>query len=69
MMPKYYVVRPYGRDKGRESTIVFEGGCAEAAFAEIDRLAEQMARTGVAPETLELLVADQARRIVTRPVH
>ena len=67
-MPKYYVVQPYGVNKGSQSTVIFEAVSAEAAFAEIDRLAEQMARTGVAPETLELLVADERRRIVGRPV-
>jgi hypothetical protein len=45
-------------------TIVYEADSAESAFAQIDRLAEQMKRTGASPESVELLVVDEERRIV-----
>ncbi len=63
---KFFVVQPYGRDKGRDSTIIYEAGTVAAAFAEIDRLAEQMKRTGARSDAIELLVVDEARRIVPR---
>lgn len=65
---KHFVVQPYGRDKAREATVVFEAESAEAAFAEIERLAAQMARTGAAPDSIELLVVDEERRVVRRAV-
>jgi hypothetical protein len=64
----FYVVQPYGRDKGRESTIVAECETAEAAFEEIERLAEQMQRTGARPNQIELIVVNERREIVRRKV-
>jgi hypothetical protein len=64
---KYFVVQPYGRDKGRDSTIVYEAQSLADAFAEIDRLAARMRRTGARPETVELLVVDEQRRVIRRP--
>jgi hypothetical protein len=55
---------PNGRDKGRESTIVAECDSAEAAFAEIERLAEQMLGTGASPDQIELLVVNERREIL-----
>jgi hypothetical protein len=66
--PSFYIVQPYGRDKERESTVVAECESAEAAFAEIDRLAEQMHRTGARPDQIELLVVNERREIVRRKV-
>jgi hypothetical protein len=39
---------------------------AAEAFAEIDRRAEQMARTGVRPDAVELIVVDHSHRVVRR---
>ena len=63
---KYFVVQPFGRDKAREATIVYEATSAAEAFAEIDRLAEQMNRTGARADSIELLVVDENRRIIPR---
>lgn len=63
---KYFVVQPFGRDKGRAATVVYEANTVAEAFAEIDRLAEQMARTGAAPDTIELMVVDENRQIIRR---
>lgn len=63
---KFFVVQPYGRDKGRESTIVYEAASVAEAFAEMERLAEQMKRTGAPSNAVELLVVDEERRIVRR---
>ena len=63
---KFFVVQPFGRDKGRESTVVYEANTASEAFQEIDKLAEQMNRTGVKADSIELLVIDENRQIVLR---
>ena len=62
----FHVVQPWGRDKARESTILSNHATAEAAFAEIDRLAEERASRGAPSDDIELLVVDQERRIVPR---
>jgi hypothetical protein len=58
-----------GAIRTREATIVFEAKSAEEAFAEIDRLAEQMKRTGAPSDAVELLVVDERQRIVRRRRH
>ena len=63
----YRIVQPYGRDKAREATIISEHSTATEAFAEIDRLPAQMIRTGAPGDAIELLVVDDAGRIVQRP--
>ena len=63
----FRVVRPYGRDKAREATTISEHGTAPEAFAEIDRLRTQMARTGAPANKTELIVVDAADQIVPRP--
>ena len=65
---RYFVVQPYGRDKGRESTILYEAPTAAEAFAEIDRLALQMKRTGAPSDAIELLVVDADRNVIRRKV-
>jgi hypothetical protein len=65
---KYFVVQPYGSDRGRQSTVIYEATSQREAFAEIDRLSAQMARTGAPSDAVELLVVDENRKIVTRPV-
>ena len=64
---KYRVVQPWGTDRAREATTVSEHLTANQAFAEIDRLAAQMVRTGARPDAVELIVVDDAFRIVRRP--
>jgi hypothetical protein len=64
---RFRIVQPYGRHVGRESTTISEHATAAEAFAEIDRLAEQMARTGAKPETVTLLVVDASGAVVRRP--
>lgn len=66
---RFFVVQPYGRDKAREATIIYEAPTAEEAFAEIDRLAAQMARTGAPSDAVGLLVVDAERRIIRRETH
>ena len=61
-MARFLVVQPHGRDKGREATVIYEAVTADAGFAEIDRLAEQMKMTGARPDSMELLVVDENRQ-------
>ena len=69
-MTTFRIVQPYGPDKARQSTVICEHATAAAAFAAIDRLAEEMVRKGT-PITMiaaiELIVVDAADRIVRRP--
>ena len=67
MTDPYRIVQPYGRDKARESTVISEHQTAADAFAEIDRLSAQMVRTGAPSDMVELIVVDEAGRIVQRP--
>jgi hypothetical protein len=63
---RFFVVQPWGRDKARQSTIVYEAQTAHDAFAEIDRLADTMKKNGEAADAIELLVVDADRRLVNR---
>ena len=63
----FLVVQPYGRDKARESTIISGHHKAAEAFAEIDCLSSEMARTGAPSNAIEFFVVDAERRIVPRP--
>lgn len=63
---EYRVVQPWGNDRARESTEISSHPSADAAFAAIDRAAEQMARTGVRTDAVELIVIDEQFRIVPR---
>ena len=63
----YRVAQPYGRDLARESTTLSEHASAAEAFAEIDRLAEQMVRTGAPSNAIELMVLDAEDRVIRRP--
>jgi len=47
--------------------LISEHPTAAAAFAEIDRLASEMVRTGAPSNAIELIVVDQAGEIVRRP--
>lgn len=64
---RYRVVQPWGPDKASQSTVVTERDTIEAAFAEIDRIAGQMVSTGSPSNAIELIVIDEAGRIVRRP--
>jgi hypothetical protein len=63
----YRVAQPYGRDPARESTTLSEHPTVADAFAEIDRLAGQMARTGAPSDAITLVVLDGAGCVVSRP--
>ena len=63
----YRVVRPFGRNRARESTMISEHATAADAFAEIDRLSAQMVRTGAPADAVEFIVVDEAGRIIQRP--
>ena len=52
--PLYRVAQPYGRAVEHESTTISEHTTAAEAFAEIDRLAAQMARTGALSDAITL---------------
>lgn len=60
----FLVVQPFGKDRARESTIISGHHTAAEAFAEIDRLSSEMARTGAPSNAIELLVVDAERPIV-----
>ena len=63
----YRIVQPWGPDKTRQATVVSDNHLTvDDAFAELDRLYDQMIRTGTRPEVLELLVADRWGRLVAR---
>jgi hypothetical protein len=63
----YRIVQPWGRDSAREATLISEHATAAEAFAELDRLAEQMVPTGVRSDYLELIVVDSSSEPVRRP--
>ena len=63
----FRVVQPYDRDKAREATMISEHATAAEAFAEIDRLRTQMARSGAPANKTEFIVVDTADQIVPRP--
>jgi hypothetical protein len=61
------VAQPWGPDEARQATLVKEHATAAEAFAEIDRLAAQMVRTGAPSNAIELLVVDANGQPVRRP--
>ena len=63
----FRIAQPYGPDVGRESTTISEHATAAEAFAEIDRLAAQMARTGAPSDAITLVVLDPAGQLLRRP--
>jgi hypothetical protein len=63
----YRVVQSYGRDIGREATTITEHRSIADAFAEIDRLADEMARKGARSDFVRLIVVDDNGEIVPRP--
>ena len=63
----FRIVQPWGPDRVRQATVISEHATAAEAFAEIDRLASEMVRTGAPSDAVELLVADASGRLVRRP--
>ncbi len=64
-------MQPWGPHKGRQATLISEHHTVAAAFAEIDRLASEMVRTGAPSDAIELVVVDADDRVVQngrRPV-
>jgi len=59
----YRVVQPYSPVKTRDYMVLSEHASAADAFAEIDRLSEQMVRTGAPADFLELIVITDAGRV------
>jgi hypothetical protein len=57
----------WGRDKGREATVISAHPTASDAFEALDRVAEQVAGTGGRIEGVELPVTDSSGRPITRP--
>jgi hypothetical protein len=60
-------VQPSTAGQERQTTWISEHATAAAAFAEIDRLAEELARTGSQSDLIALRVVDGCGRIVSRP--
>jgi hypothetical protein len=63
----FWIVQPWGRDKARQAARISEHDTVAEAFAEIDRMAAQMIRTGGRSDAVELLVVDAEGQIVSRP--
>ena len=66
-MAKYRVVQPWGRDRGREASVLSEHATVAEAFEAIDAIAAQAVRTGAPSDALEVLVADEHGNVVSRP--
>jgi hypothetical protein len=64
---RYRVVQPWGPDAGTQSTVISEHASPADAFAAIDALAEQMARTGAPSNAVQFVVVDDAGAVVRRP--
>jgi hypothetical protein len=64
----FHVVQPYGKqgDYG-EATIVASLPTIESAWEYLDSLWARMAAGNVPPGALELVVVDDARRLIPRP--
>ena len=68
-MPRgpFRLVQPWGHDKARQATLQSEHPTIGEAFEQMDRLAEQMGRTGVPSDAVGLIVGDADDEIVARP--
>jgi hypothetical protein len=64
---RYRIVQPWGRDVGRESTLVSEHATVAEAFIALDALTAQMIRTGANQASVTLLVVNDAGNVVRRP--
>ena len=63
----YRVVQPWGKDKGREATLISEHAMAADAFEALECIAQQADRTGGRIEDIELLVTDATRNVIRWP--
>jgi hypothetical protein len=61
--------KPWGKDRGRQATLISVHDSVADAFAEIDRLTERILRTGDRPDLVELVVVDAFGNVVGRPGH
>ena len=68
MAAAFRLVQPWGRNIATESTTVSEHETATDAFCELDRLVDQMLRTGVRPDAVELIIIDRSGKRVARPL-
>jgi hypothetical protein len=69
-MPIYRVVQPWGRDRGRQASVLSQHVTVTSAFAAIDAMRAQMVRTGTPSDALDdLVVADEQGNVVPRPTH
>ena len=57
----FRVVHPWGPNQGRQATLIIEHATLDEAFAEIDRLAAELVRTGAPSDAVELLVVGRQR--------
>lgn len=62
----FRVVQPWGKDRGRQATILSEHMTSREAFAEVDRLIARMRAMRVPPDALELVVADGTGNVLQR---
>ena len=63
----FSVVQPWGRDRARQATTISTHRTAAEAFAQIDHLAERIARTCDRPDAVELILVDEHGTEVQRP--
>jgi hypothetical protein len=63
----FRVVQPWGPDKGRQGTVQSEHTTVDEAFAALDRVATDMAQSGIPGDAIELVVVDEHGRVVPRP--
>lgn len=66
-MGPFRVVQPWGPDKARQATLISEHATAAEVFHEIDRLSNEMVRTGAPSDVIELIVVAAENCIVSRP--
>ena len=57
-MAQYRVAPSVGTDKGQQATLQSEHATIDEAFAALDAIRAQMARTGAPSDAIELIVAD-----------
>ena len=60
-------MHPWGPDKGRQATLQSEHATIAEAFAAIDAMSAEMARTGAKTDSIQLVVVDEHGNIVSRP--
>lgn len=63
----FWVVRPWGPDKGRQATVQSVHATVAEAFDAVDRFATDVSRTGASSDGIELVVADDDGEVIPRP--